>query len=260
MSVPFFDRRSLIKHGAGLALLGAASPARLLAAPAFRHYPFTLGVAAGDPAPDGFVLWTRLAPEPQAADGGMPPHDVAVRWEVAEDAAFRRIVRSGSAIARAGLAHSVHVEVDGLRPHRPHWYRFLVPGADASPVGCARTAPAAGAPVDRLRVAMAGCQNFEMGYFTAYAHLARESDLDAVFHYGDYIYELGPGATPGPRTHVGEELSSLADYRRRLREGQPFLLQVLQQPKLFVIGDETLLHALALPDSSLQANDMPSVF
>jgi len=215
MSETFIDRRSLIKCGAGLALLGAASPARLLAAFAFRLYPFTLGVAAGDPAPDGFVLWTRLAPEPMAPDGGMPPRDVPVRWEVAEDAAFQRIVRSGSAIARAGLAHSVHVEVDGLRPHRPHWYRFLVTGADASPVGCARTAPAAGAPVDRLRVAMAGCQNFEMGYFTAYGHLAREADLDAVFHYGDYIYELGPGATPGPRRHVGEELASLADYRRR---------------------------------------------
>jgi len=215
MSKTFFDRRSLIKCGAGLALLAAAAPTGLLAAPGFRHYPFALGVAAGDPAPDGFVIWTRLAPEPQAPDGGMPPLDVPVRWEVAEDAAFRRIVRSGIAVARAGLAHSVHVEVAGLRAHRPHWYRFLVAGADTSPVGCARTAPAAGAPVDRLRVALAGCQNFEMGYFTAYAHLAREADLNAVFHYGDYIYELGPGATPGPRTHVGEELSSLADYRRR---------------------------------------------
>jgi alkaline phosphatase D len=27
-------------------------------------YPFTLGVASGDPSPDGFVLWTRLAPIP----------------------------------------------------------------------------------------------------------------------------------------------------------------------------------------------------
>ncbi|MBB5684861.1 alkaline phosphatase D family protein [Sphingobium boeckii] len=215
MSKTFFDRRTLIKLGAAFTLLGAASPARLLAAPGFRHYPFTLGVAAGDPTPEGFVLWTRLAPEPMKPDGGMPPLDVRVRWEVAEDAAFRRIVRSGTAIARAGLAHSVHVEVDGLRSHRPHWYRFLVAGADASPVGCARTAPAAGAAVDRLRVAMVGCQNFEMGYFTAYAHLARETDLDAVFHYGDYIYELGPGATVGPRRHVGNELASLADYRQR---------------------------------------------
>ncbi|HTO55264.1 MAG TPA: PhoD-like phosphatase N-terminal domain-containing protein, partial [Myxococcota bacterium] len=26
--------------------------------------PFSLGVASGEPAPDGFVLWTRLAPDP----------------------------------------------------------------------------------------------------------------------------------------------------------------------------------------------------
>ncbi|WP_242676936.1 PhoD-like phosphatase N-terminal domain-containing protein [Streptomonospora litoralis] len=26
-------------------------------------------MASGDPLPDGFVLWTRLAPEPLAEDG-----------------------------------------------------------------------------------------------------------------------------------------------------------------------------------------------
>ncbi|MEJ7576782.1 MAG: PhoD-like phosphatase N-terminal domain-containing protein [Pyrinomonadaceae bacterium] len=32
--------------------------------PKFKTSPFTLGIASGDPAPDGFILWTRLAPEP----------------------------------------------------------------------------------------------------------------------------------------------------------------------------------------------------
>ncbi|MBU2349678.1 MAG: PhoD-like phosphatase N-terminal domain-containing protein, partial [Alphaproteobacteria bacterium] len=31
-------------------------------------YVFPLGVASGDPAPDGFVLWTRLAVDPVAPD------------------------------------------------------------------------------------------------------------------------------------------------------------------------------------------------
>src|SRR6476660_1492681 len=58
--------------------------------------PFTLGVAAGDPAPDGFVLWTRLAPEPLAADGlGGLRQPVAVLWEVGSDEAMRQIVRTG---------------------------------------------------------------------------------------------------------------------------------------------------------------------
>ena len=37
--------------------------------PRFSGYPFTLGVASGDPQADGVVLWTRLAPKPLAEDG-----------------------------------------------------------------------------------------------------------------------------------------------------------------------------------------------
>ena len=33
-------------------------------------YPFSLGVASGDPSPDGFVLWTKLAPKPLERGGG----------------------------------------------------------------------------------------------------------------------------------------------------------------------------------------------
>ena len=34
----------------------------------FRDNPFTLGVASGDPEPDGVVIWTRLAPSPLTGD------------------------------------------------------------------------------------------------------------------------------------------------------------------------------------------------
>src|SRR5688572_5954444 len=73
-------------------------------------YAFTLGVASGDPKPDGVVLWTRLAPEPLALDGlgGMPDRSVNVWWEVAEDENFRRIVRRGIERATARWGHSVH--------------------------------------------------------------------------------------------------------------------------------------------------------
>ena len=66
--------------------------------------------------PDGFVLWTRLAPEPLAPDGGMPPAAVPVSWEVARDEQFRTVVRSGTAYADPDWAHSVHVEVADLEP------------------------------------------------------------------------------------------------------------------------------------------------
>ncbi len=181
------DRRYLLKVGGSIALIAGLSRAPLFAQPLGAN-PFTLGVASGDPWPDGFVIWTRLAPQPLDEHGGMPAVRVPVRWEVAEDEQFSRVVRKGEAIAIPELAHSVHVEVDGLQPHRHYWYRFLVAGSDVSQVGMVRTAPARDAAVQRLRVGVAGCQHYETGFYDAWAYLAREPDLDAIFHYGDYIY------------------------------------------------------------------------
>ena len=93
-----FDRRDFLKAASG-SVLFAGLPSRAVLAQAPRQYPFTLGIASGDPAPDGFVIWTRLAPRPLEPHGGMQPQPVAVAWQVAEDAAFSRIVRSGEAIA-----------------------------------------------------------------------------------------------------------------------------------------------------------------
>lgn len=216
-----FDRRELLRAGAGIALVAGFSRSPLFARPLGAD-PFTLGVASGDPWPDGFVIWTRLAPRPLEEHGGMPAAHVPVRWEVAEDQGFKRVVRKGEAVAIPELGHSVHVEVDGLRPHRHYWYRFVVAGSDVSTAGMARTAPPAGALLDRLRIGVGGCQHYEMGYFDAWGHLAKEPDLDLIFHYGDYIYEygampLGPRAGGGTtvREHVGDEIYSLDDYRRR---------------------------------------------
>ena len=144
----------------------------VLAQPLFRDYPFSLGVASGDPLPDGVVLWTRLAPEPLEG-GGMPMASVEVEWQVATDESMRRVVRSGVELARPELGHSVHAEVDGLEPGREYWYRFRV-GRERSQIGRTRTAPAPGTSLDRLRFATCGCNNYESGYFTAYRHLAEE--------------------------------------------------------------------------------------
>lgn len=193
-----------------------------LAQPIFRTYPFQLGVAAGDPAPDGFVIWTRLAPEPFEIGHGMPARPMEVNWEVAADRSFETVVRKGVAVARPELGHSVHVEVAGLEPARPYWYRFIA-GTERSLVGRAKTAPLATADLARVRFGVAGCQNYEQGLFTAFRKLAAEQELDFVYHYGDYIYEgranriwNGPtGPIENVRQHVGDEIYSLDDYRRR---------------------------------------------
>jgi alkaline phosphatase D len=183
----------------------AENPRAAVAPPA----PFTLGVASGDPLPDGVVLWTRLASEPLAG-GGMPGRPVPVEWEVSADESFGRVVRRGVVTAEPSFAHSVHVEVGGLEPASWYFYRFRASGV-VSPVGRTRTAPAGAA--NRLRLAVASCQHYEQGFYTAYAHMAAE-DLDLVLHVGDYIYE--GGARPGqPRRHNSAEVATLEEYRNR---------------------------------------------
>ena len=179
--------------------------------PRFSGYPFTLGVASGAPLPDGVVLWTRLAPEPLSG-GGAGDEPVRVRWQVADDEGFTRIVRRGSVTARPVGAFSVHVEVSGLQPARWYFYRFIADG-EVSAVGRTRTAPDISDSPDRLRFGLGSCQHFEHGFYGAHRHLAAE-DLDLMVFVGDYIYE-GAGRAGGVRRHVGGEARTLADYRNR---------------------------------------------
>ncbi len=217
-------RRTLLIAGAAAGAAGAATTWPLAASAApyrgpLKADPFTLGVASGDPDPDGFVLWTRLATDPLAADGhgGMPHRIVVVHWEVAADERFRKIVRRGTVAARPESAHSVHVELNGLAPGREFFYRFRAERY-LSRVGRTRTAPARWSSGGVLNMSFASCSQFEHGYFTAYKHLAADSP-DLILHLGDYQYEYAPDTynIPGgnPRDHLGPETVTLANYRQR---------------------------------------------
>ena len=148
-------RRRLIggAASAGLALIAAPAIVRVAAAQSWRAgNPFSLGVASGALRPDGFVLWTRLAPDPLSDDpenpGGMSGGDVTLRYEIATDEAMAKVVRRGEATAEHAFGYSVHLDVAGLEPGRPYWYRFSS-GDATSPVGRAITLPAAGAALDQ---------------------------------------------------------------------------------------------------------------
>ncbi|MEV7980514.1 alkaline phosphatase D family protein [Streptomyces sp. NPDC086519] len=214
---PSPDRRRFLTAGA--AVLGAAASAQLwlpsTARAAETPLPdnvFSLGIASGDPLPDGIVLWTRLAPDPLNG-GGMPGETVPVEWEIAEDERLRKVVRRGTAHARPEYGHSVHVDVRGLRPDRSYWYRFRA-GGRISPTGRTRTAPHPHARGGSLRVALASCQNWQHGYFTPYADMLAQ-DPDVLLFVGDYIYESTPSSA-GPRRHEGTaEPYTLAQYRNR---------------------------------------------
>ena len=218
MSEP--SRRTFLLAGTAAAALtttGLATAGRAAASSTITD-PFTLGVASGDPLPDGVVLWTRLAPNPVAEDGlgGMPAKAVPVQWQVATDERFRDVVAAGSELARPEAAHSVHVEVSGLRPGAEYFYRFRA-GNELSPVGRTKTAPRPGARLDKFAFAFASCQNRPEGFYNAYAHIARE-DLDLVAFLGDYIYEGSAQGTLGRGHLPAAEIFTLADYRVRLAQ------------------------------------------
>src|ERR687889_758542 len=108
MSLPYpISRRRFVARAAGAVTGLVAGPALI--------------------GPDGALLWTRLAPDP-VHGGGMPDVDVPVFWEVADDERFRHVRQRGTALSRPAWAHSVHVELRGLRPNREYWYRFRVGG------------------------------------------------------------------------------------------------------------------------------------
>ncbi|MFJ8016678.1 alkaline phosphatase D family protein [Streptomyces sp. NPDC096339] len=196
------------------AALGAPAAHAAASAPAFLH-----GVASGDPLPDGVLLWTRVTPTPEAVPGSGLGPATSVSWEVAADKAFSRVVASGTASTSADTDHTVKVDVRGLQPQTGYWYRFTA-GGTVSPVGRTRTTPGHDVTTAGVRFGVVSCANWESGYFSAYRHLAARTDLDAILHLGDYIYEYASGGYPEAKYVVRphepkHEILTLADYRTR---------------------------------------------
>jgi alkaline phosphatase D len=205
-------RGFLAALGSAIAFEVARSSA--IAAPPVAKFttdPFKLGVASGDPASNGIVLWTRLVLDVDSPNGGLT-EPVPVLWEIASDHAMRHIVRHGITSAVGELGHSVHVEADGLKPATPYFYRFHAGGV-TSPIGRTRTAPATGTMQQRTRFAFSTCQHYEYGYYNAYKHMA-EDDVDAVLFLGDYIYEYHLDEKVAVRRHTVQHPLTVADYRR----------------------------------------------
>lgn len=201
-------RQFVTAIGAGLGLGLAGCKTTLVTEPQFSDYPFKLGVASGEPDSNGFVLWTKLAPDPMNG-GGLDNLAIPVSWEVALDEGMQNIVQHGEALATPDWGHSVHVEVSGLTAGQTYWYRFSS-GGETSPVGRTITFPD---DPSQLRFAVASCQNYELGYFGAYEHMIRDQ-LDFVLFLGDYIYETVNRAGH-MRLHTGVEPETLNQYRQR---------------------------------------------
>ena len=73
------DRRTFLQHAACAATASTLPRWAWSNPPALQSNPFALGIASGDPTPDGVVLWTRLV----LAQPAQMQATHTVRWEVA---------------------------------------------------------------------------------------------------------------------------------------------------------------------------------
>lgn len=217
------DRRTLLRlagASAGTAILtgsALASPASAAPSIAFQH-----GVASGDPLPDGLLLWTRVTPTADARPGSGVGPQVQIPWQIAADPDFAVVVASGSVTTGPERDHTVKVAASGLQPATTYWFRFGYDGG-WSPTGRTMTTPPVDAEIDRLRMGVVSCSNWEAGYLAAYQRLAERGDLNLIVHLGDYLYEYGTGEFDAGgrvvRAHQpATEILTLSDYR--VRHGQ----------------------------------------
>jgi alkaline phosphatase D len=172
-----------------------------------RNVRFPFGVASGDPRYTSVVLWTAVYTD--------RTDEITVDWELASDSLFTQPVSKGAAFARSENGFSVKVLVENLVQGRTYYYRFRFDN-QYSPTGRTRTAAN---QANSLSFGVVSCSSFSWGYFNAYAALAKEPNLQAVIHLGDYIYEYGPEKYGNPklnRKHIPKhEIITLQDYRSR---------------------------------------------
>jgi alkaline phosphatase D len=215
----------------------------ILAQPRFE---FLHGVASGDPLTERVILWTRVTPYPASA-GGLDPNskdELSLDFVLATDPALEQVVGKGRASTSSERDFTVKLDASGLTPNTPYYYQFFDPARPdvRSPIGRTRTLPAGS--VERARLAFVSCACYALGYFHTYRDIAARSDLDAVLHLGDYIYEYGPDTYQDDtvrRPHdPAHEIITLADYRTRHAQYKtdPDLQEAHRQHPFITIWDD----------------------
>ena len=236
---PGLTRRNFLKASAAASALPllqacgnsapALDPAGLLPPPAGALVEFRHGIASGDPLVDRVMLWTRVTPPAGTAS-------VPVTVQLFREPALQTLVGGRTVSTDAGRDFTVKIDFDGLAAGTSYYYRFES-GSTLSAVGRTRTLPAVG--VERLRFGVVACSQYSNGFFNAYGALAQRTDLDAILHLGDYLYE-GTGGIAG-REHVpAKEITTLADYRERHAQYKtdPDLVELHRQTPFITIWDD----------------------
>ena len=190
--MPNVDRRHFLKLAAAMGATlawGCASVRPSTSGWRERRDLYPQGVASGDPDADSVLLWTRR-PYADGRDSAM------LIVEVAEDAAFTRVIATASAKVQAASDWTCRVLVGHLRPAGEYWYRFVDEEGNGSRIGRTLTAPADDDPRP-AKFAFVSCQCLPEGYNNGYRRMihedenaSREERLGFVLHLGDFIYEV----------------------------------------------------------------------
>jgi alkaline phosphatase D len=161
------------------------------------------------------------------------PPDVGLLLQVSPDENFSSVIVEEKLNALAENDYTVRTHISGLQPARHYYYRFTAAAGGESRTGRTMTAPALDDPT-AVNLAFASCQNYEQGYYGAWARMVSEDQekpadqqIHFVLHLGDFIYErcyteaekegrfarrlpdFPDGATDGERRWA----HTLADYR-----------------------------------------------
>lgn len=197
MSDRTLDRRAFLKTMlatagcfSGVATAFAQAPVTVPASEPNNRYRFPQGVASGDPQPDMVVLWTRV----EDSDGGRGPVKVTIQVSKAEY--FADLILEQNVTVTEASDHTLRYIVEGLQPDTTYYYRFIANGNEDSRIGRTRTAPEPQA--DRAaNFAFACCQNYEQGFYGAWARMIADDkaapadkQIDFILFLGDFIYEV----------------------------------------------------------------------
>ena len=163
---------------------------------------------------DSVILWTHAKVKDQN-------FDVSLQWQIATDANFTSIIKTGSIMALASAGFTAKVDATGLSAGNTYFFRFLDSTGSVSSVGTTRTLPTAN--VSSVKLAVFSCSLYSEGFFNSY-DAAVTSGAEYALHLGDYIYEFGADASKFGNadavkldrvTSPANDIVSLSDYRTR---------------------------------------------
>jgi alkaline phosphatase D len=134
----------------------------------------SLGYTAGDVTANGAVIWLRAAP------------DSTVSIQYGRDESLSQFITTRSFKVREGSDSTALISLDGLEPKSTYYYRAVVEGRRAGPIGRFVTAPRSEDPA-KVSFCFSGDSRESYKPFTI-MDAVRAQRPDFFLHLGDTIY------------------------------------------------------------------------